>query len=141
MNPLEILIIEDNPGDIRLIKEAFNEIQIIHNLHFIENGIEAILFLKKKEKYIDVPTPNFILLDLNLPKKNGFEVLKEIKQEKELKKIPVVILTISASEEDVIRSYEAYANCFIKKPVDMDEFIKIVQGITDFWFKYVKLPL
>jgi len=137
---LNILIIEDNPGDICLINEAFYEIQIEYKLYFVENGIEAMLFLNKKEKYIMVPTPNFIILDLNLPKKNGFEVLKDIKKDQNLKRIPVIILTISESEVDIVKSYEECANCFIKKPVDMDDFIKIIKGIADFWFKIVKLP-
>ncbi|MBY8982526.1 MAG: response regulator [Candidatus Lokiarchaeota archaeon] len=140
MNIIDILIIEDNPGDILLLKEAFKETQLHYNLHIVEDGIKALLFLKKRENYVNVPRPDLIILDLNLPKKSGYEILNEIKQERSLKKIPVLILTISSSEEDITKSYESHANCFIKKPVDMDKFINIVQGIADFWFRIAKLP-
>jgi len=140
IRPVEILLVEDNPGDIRLTKEAMKEAKIINNLNVVEDGVEALAFLRKKEKFKDVNRPDIILLDLNLPKKNGREVLAEIKQDINLKQIPVVILTVSKAEEDVIRSYELHANCFITKPVDMDQFIKVVKSLENFWFSIVKLP-
>ena len=140
IRPVEILLVEDNPGDIRLTKEAMKEAKIINNLNVVEDGVEALAFLRKKGKFKDVNRPDIILLDLNLPKKNGREVLAEIKQDINLKLIPVVILTVSKAEEDVIRSYKLHANCFITKPVDMDQFIKVVKSLENFWFSIVKLP-
>ena len=140
IRPVEILLVEDNPGDIRLTKEAMKEAKIINNLNVVEDGVEALAFLRKKGKFKDVIRPDLILLDLNLPKKNGREVLAEIKQDINLKQIPVVILTVSKAEEDILKTYELHANCFITKPVDMDQFIKVVKSIEDFWFSIVKLP-
>ena len=140
IKPLEILLIEDNQGDIRLTKEAMKEAKIINNLNVVEDGMEALAYLRKKGKFKGVNRPDLILLDLNLPKKNGREVLAEIKQDKNLKQIPVVILTVSKAEEDIIKSYELHANCFITKPVDMDQFIKVGKSIEHFWFSIVKLP-
>jgi len=137
---VEILLVDDNPGDIRLTQEAFKESKIINNLNVVEDGAEAIDFLKKVGKYENVSTPDLILLDLNLPKKNGREVLAEIKEDKILKLIPVVILTISTAEEDILKSYKLHANCYITKPVDMNQFIKIVRSIENYWFSIVKLP-
>ncbi len=125
IRPVEILLVDDNPGDIRLTQEAFKESKIINNLNVVEDGAEAIDFLKKIGKYENVVTPDLILLDLNLPKKNGREVLAEIKEDKILRQIPVVILTISTAEEDILKSYKLHANCYITKPVDMNQFIKI----------------
>ncbi len=140
IRPVEILLVEDNPGDIRLTKEAMKEAKIINNLNVVEDGVEALAYLRKKGKFKDANRPDLILLDLNLPKKNGREVLAEIKQDINLKQIPVVILTVSKAEEDIIKTYELHANCFITKPVDMDQFIKVVKSIEDFWFSIVKLP-
>ncbi len=140
IRPVEVLLIEDNPGDIRLTKEAMKEAKIVNNLNVVEDGVEALDYLKKKGKYKDVNQPDLILLDLNLPKKNGREVLAELKQDVNLKQIPVVILTVSKAEEDIIKTYELHANCFITKPVDMDQFTKVVKSIDDFWFSIVKLP-
>ena len=140
IRPVEILLVDDNPGDIRLTQEAFKESKIINNLNVVEDGAEAIDFLKKVGKYENVSTPDLILLDLNLPKKNGREVLAEIKEDKILKLIPVVILTISTAEEDILKSYKLHANCYITKPVDMNQFIKIVRSIENYWFSIVKLP-
>ena len=137
---VEILLVDDNPGDIRLTQEAFKESKIINNLNVVEDGAEAIDFLKKVGKYENVSTPDLILLDLNLPKKNGREVLAEIKEDKILKLIPVVILTISTAEEDILKSYKLHANCYITKPVDMNQFMKIVRSIENYWFSIVKLP-
>ena len=140
IRPVEILLVEDNPGDIRLTKEAMKEAKIINNLNVVEDGVEALAYLRKKGKFKDANRPDLILLDINLPKKNGREVLAEIKQDKNLKQIPVIILTISKAEEDIIKTYELHANCFITKPVDMDQFIKVVKSIEYFWFSIVKLP-
>ena len=140
IKPVEVLLVEDNPGDIRLTKEAMKEAKIINNLNVVEDGVEALAYLRKKGKFKDVNRPDLILLDLNLPKKNGREVLAEIKQDINLKQIPVVILTVSKAEEDVIKTYELHANCFITKPVDMDQFIKVVKSLENFWFSIVKLP-
>ena len=140
IRPVEILLVDDNPGDIRLTQEALKESKILNNLSVVEDGAEAIDFLKKIGKYENVSTPDLILLDLNLPKKNGREVLAEIKEDKILKQIPVVILTISTAEEDILKSYKLHANCYITKPVDMNQFIKIVRSIENYWFSIVKLP-
>ena len=140
IRPVEILLVEDNPGDVRLTKEAIKEAKIINNLNVVEDGVEALAYLRKKGKFKDANRPDIIFLDLNLPKKNGREVLAEIKQDINLKQIPVVILTVSKAEEDVIKTYELHANCFITKPVDMDQFIKVVKSLENFWFSIVKLP-
>ncbi len=140
MIPVEILLVEDNPGDVRLTVEAFIESKILNNLHVVEDGIEALAYLRKEGKYKKEPHPDLILLDLNLPKKDGREVLEQIKKEGPLKKIPIVILTTSSAEEDIIKSYELYANCYITKPVDIDQFMKVVKAIGNFWFSIVKLP-
>ncbi|MFX1273713.1 MAG: response regulator [Promethearchaeota archaeon] len=137
---VEILLVEDNPADVRLTQVAVKKSKIANNLHVVSDGIEAINFLRKNEKYKDKPRPDLILLDLNLPKKNGFEVLKEIKQDENLRRIPVVILSISDAEEDLLKTYNLYANCYIKKPVDIVEFEKIVKSIGNFWFSIVILP-
>ncbi len=137
---VEILLIEDNPGDVRLTIEALKESKIINNLNVVEDGIEAILYLKKDNKYKDKPRPDLIILDLNLPKKDGREVLGEIKSDDNLKQIPVVILTTSEAEEDIIKTYELHANCYITKPVNMEQFIKVVKSVGDFWFSIVMLP-
>ena len=137
---VEILLIEDNPGDVRLTIEALKESKIINNLDVVEDGIEALSFLKKEGIYKDKPRPDLIILDLNLPKKDGREVLGEIKSEDSLKQIPIVILTTSEAEEDIIKSYELHANCYITKPVNMEQFIKVVKSVSDFWFSIVMLP-
>jgi len=137
---IEILLIEDNPGDVRLTKEALKECKIANKLHVALDGIEAIDFLYKKGKFNNSPRPDVILLDLNLPKKDGREVLAEIKQDKDLRRIPVVVLTTSKSQEDIIKTYNLHANCYISKPIGMVQFIKVVKSIGDFWFSIVKLP-
>ncbi|MBN1782396.1 response regulator [bacterium] len=137
---MEVLLVEDNPGDIRLTEEAFKEASLECNLHVVEDGVEALAFLNKKGKYKNVPRPDFILLDLNLPKKDGRQVLKEIKESSALKFIPVIILSTSKSEDDIIRTYNLHANCYISKPVDLDNFIEVVQNIKAFWFTIVALP-
>jgi chemotaxis family two-component system response regulator Rcp1 len=140
MHPIEILLVEDNPGDARLAKEALKESKLMNNLSFAEDGVEAMNFLYKKGKYSKAPRPDLIILDLNLPKKDGREVLEEIKTNEDLKRIPVVILTISKAEEDILKTYNLHANCFISKPIDLDQFIKVVKSIEDFWLTIVKLP-
>ncbi len=137
---IEMLLVEDNPGDVRLIKEAFNEGKINNNMNVVENGVEALDYLRREGKYADAARPDLILLDLNLPKMDGREVLKEIKYDASLKRIPVVILTTSDAEEDILTTYGFYANCFITKPIDLYDFIKVVRFIEDFWFTIVKLP-
>lgn len=138
--PIEVLLVEDNPGDVRLIKEALEENKILINLHVVEDGLEVMAFLRCEGKYADAPRPDLILLDLNLPKKDGRVVLAEIKADDSFRQIPVVILTTSQSEEDILKSYDLNANCYITKPVDLDGFFKVIKSIRNFWFTVVKLP-
>jgi CheY-like chemotaxis protein len=138
--PVEILIVEDNKGDVGLIEEVFEEAKIRNKLHVAEDGEEAMLFLRAEGKFSGSPRPDIILLDLNLPKKDGREVLKEIKQDSSLKNIPVVILTTSGAEKDILRAYDLHANAYITKPLDFDQFIKVVESIGNFWLEIVKLP-
>jgi len=138
--PVEILLVEDNPGDVRLTEEAFKESKVLNKLHVTRDGVEAMEFLRQKGKYAKAPRPDLVLLDLNLPKKDGREVLAEIKTDKDLKRIPVVILTISQAEEDIINTYNLHANCYTTKSVDLEQFIKVVKSIEDFWFTTVTLP-
>lgn len=140
VRPIEILLVEDNPGDVRLTKEALKDAKIINTLHVVEDGVAALDFLHRRDPYADAPRPHLILLDLNLPKKNGREVLAEIKANDSLKTIPVVILTTSQAEEDVLRAYHLHANCYIIKPVDFMQFTNIVRTIEDFWLSIVTLP-
>jgi chemotaxis family two-component system response regulator Rcp1 len=136
----DVLLVEDSPGDIRLTQEAFKDAKIHIKLHVVTDGAEAMAFLDREEKYAGKPRPDLILLDLNLPKKSGREVLEEIKMSPELKSIPVVILTTSATEEDVLRSYQLHANCYITKPVNLEGFLKVVRSIDNFWLSIVQLP-
>ena len=138
--PVEILLVEDNLGDARLTREALKEGKVFSNLHWVKDGIEALEFLHRRGKHKSAPRPDIILLDLNLPKKDGREVLQEIKEEDELKSIPVVILTTSKAEEDVLRTYALHANCYVTKPVDLEQFIKVVRSIDNFWLTVVTLP-
>lgn len=138
--PTEILFVEDNPGDVRLTIEAFKECKIQNNLHVVVNGVEALAFLRREGKYAGVPRPDLILLDLNLPLKDGREVLKEIKEDANLKRIPVAILTTSKAEEDIIRSYDLHANCYITKPIDLNQFISVIKSVENFWLSIVTLP-
>jgi chemotaxis family two-component system response regulator Rcp1 len=139
-DPIEILLVEDNPGDVRLTVEALKDAKVHNNLHVAEDGVEAMVFLRREGKYADAPRPDLILLDLNLPKKDGREVLAEIKGDPDLRRIPVVILTISQDEEDILRSYNLHANCYITKPVNLSQFLKVVKSVEEFWFTIVKLP-
>jgi two-component system, chemotaxis family, response regulator Rcp1 len=138
--PIEVLLVEDSPGDVRLTQEAFKDAKVHINLHVASDGVEAMAFLGREGKYASVLRPDLILLDLNLPKKDGREVLAELKDSPELKSIPVVILTTSASQADIQGSYEHHANCYITKPVDLDGFLKVVKSIDSFWLSVVKLP-
>jgi chemotaxis family two-component system response regulator Rcp1 len=138
--PIEILLVEDNTGDARLAVEALKDSKVHNNLHHVEDGVEAMAFLHKEDGYAEVPTPDLILLDLNMPKKDGREVLVEIKEDPALHLIPVVILTTSAAERDLVRTYGMHANAYVVKPLDLDQFIKVVQAIENFWFTIVKLP-
>lgn len=136
----EILLIEDNLGDIRLIKEAFKEGKIINRVSVVEDGEAAMAFLRREGPYAGAVRPDLILLDLNLPKKDGREVLAEIKADEDLKRIPVVILTTSQAEEDILRTYDLHANCYVAKPVDLEQFLAVVRSIEDYWLAIVKLP-
>jgi CheY-like chemotaxis protein len=138
--PIEILMVEDNPGDVRLTVEALKEAKVRNNLHTVEDGVEALAFLRREGRYTEVPRPDLVLLDLNLPKMNGREVLAEIKEDPDLRRIPVVILTISQAEQDIVKSYNLHANCYITKPVDLDQFLEVVKSIENFWLTIVKLP-
>ena len=138
--PIEILLVEDNPGDVRLTREALKEGKVLNNLHVVNDGMETIAFLQRKGKYASAVRPDIMLLDLNLPKKDGREVLAEIKNDPDLKRIPVVILTVSEAEEDIIKTYDLHANCYVTKPVELGNFLEVVKAIEDFWLVIVKLP-
>ena len=138
--PVEILLVEDNPGDERLTREALKEGKVYSNLHWVKDGVDAMEFLRRQGKHAGAPRPDIILLDLNLPKKDGREVLQDIKNDPELKRIPVVVLTTSKAEEDVLRTYNLHANCYVTKPVDLEKFIVVVKSIDVFWLTVVTLP-
>lgn len=138
--PIEILLVEDNEGDARLAREAMRDSKVRNTLHHVWDGEEAMAFLKQQGPHAGAPRPDLLLLDLNLPKKDGREVLSEIKNDPQLRSIPVVILTVSSAEEDVLKSYNLHANCYITKPIDLDQFLKVVQSIEDFWLTIVRLP-
>jgi chemotaxis family two-component system response regulator Rcp1 len=138
--PIDILLIEDNPGDVRLTVEALKEGKVHNRLSVCADGVEALAFLRREGQYADAPRPDVILLDLNLPKKDGREVLGEIKADERLRRIPVVVLTTSKAEQDILKSYSLHANCYITKPVDLEQFITVVRSIEDFWLTIVKLP-
>ena len=138
--PIEILLVEDNPGDARLVKEALKDGKVLNDLYVVGDGVEALDFLNRRGRYADVVHPDLILLDLNLPKKSGHEVLAEIKDDPDLKRIPVVVLTISKAEEDIMITYNLHGNCFITKPIDFDQFVQVVKAIEDFWLSIVRLP-
>ena len=137
---IEILLVEDNPGDVRLTEESLREAKVINKLNVAYDGEEAMAFLRREGSFKDAARPDLILLDLNLPKKDGREVLAEIKEDNDLRRIPVVVLTTSNSDEDIQETYFHYANCYITKPVDLDQFVKVVKSIEDFWLSIVKLP-
>jgi CheY-like chemotaxis protein len=140
VRPIEILLVEDNPGDVRLTMEALREAKVHNRVNVARDGVEAMAFLRREGNNGDAPRPDLILLDLNLPKKDGREVLAEIKADSRLKNIPVVILTTSHAEQDILKSYDLHANCYVTKPVDLDQFISVVRSIEDFWLTVVALP-
>lgn len=140
LQPITILLVEDNPGDVRLVQEIFREGKVCNQLAVARDGEEAMLFLRQHGAFADAPHPDLILLDLNLPKKNGSEVLTEIKEDTDLRRIPVVVLTASQAEEDILRAYNQHANCYLTKPIDLDQFITVVQAIKSFWLSIVQLP-
>jgi two-component system, chemotaxis family, response regulator Rcp1 len=139
-DPIEILLVEDNPGDVELTREALHDSKVHMRLSVVNDGVEALAFLRRETPYEDAPRPDLILLDLNLPKKDGRAVLGDVKQDPSLRHIPVVILTSSQAEQDILRAYDLHANCYVTKPVDLDQFITIVRSIEQFWFTVVKLP-
>jgi two-component system, chemotaxis family, response regulator Rcp1 len=138
--PFDILLVEDNPGDARLLVEAFKEGTTRNKLSVVRDGVEALSFLRQEGKYADALRPDLILLDLNLPKKDGREVLMEVKKDMKLRRIPVVVLTTSKADDDISKTYDLHANCYITKPVDFEEFTKVVRSIENFWLTIVKLP-
>jgi CheY-like chemotaxis protein len=137
---IDVLLVEDDPGDVLMTREAFEDHKVHNNLHVVTNGVEAMSFLRKEGEYADAPTPDLILLDLNLPKMDGREVLAAVKEDAELRAIPVVVLTTSEAEEDVVRSYSLHANAYVTKPVDFERFVSVVQQIDDFFVSVVRLP-
>ena len=140
MKPIEILLVEDNPGDVDLTREALEIGKLNNILHVVDDGEEAMAFLRREGQYAKTSRPDLVLLDLNLPRKNGREVLAEIKSDENLKRIPVVILTTSKAEEDILKTYNLHANCYVTKPIDLDQFSKVVHAIEEFWLTIVKLP-
>lgn len=138
--PVDILLVEDSPGDVMLIEEFLSDSELRHRLHVVSDGEQAMEFVRQQGGHAGAPRPDLVLLDLNLPKKGGTEVLREIKSDPDLKSIPVIVLTSSQSEEDVVKSYELHANAYIQKPVDFHQFVKVMRAIEDFWFTIVKLP-
>ena len=137
---IDILLVEDSPTDVLIAREALTEARLLNTIHVVEDGVDALAFLRRQGRFADAPRPDLILLDLNLPRKNGREVLAEIKNDPALKSIPVVVLTTSSAEEDILKSYNLHANCYVVKPVEFDSFVKAVQSIQHFWFSIVMLP-
>ena len=140
VRPIDILLVEDNPADVRLTREALREAKVLNALHVVEDGFQALDFLHKRGPYANCPAPDMILLDLNLPKKDGREVLADIKRDERWKRIPVVVLTTSRAEEDILRSYNLHANAYVTKPVDLDQFLEVIRVIEEFWLAVVSLP-
>lgn len=138
--PIEILLVEDNPADVRLTREALKDAKVLNRLSVVMDGEEAMAFLRREGRHAEAPRPDLILLDLNLPRKDGREVLAEVKEDESLRSIPVVILTTSKSESDVLRSYDLHANCYISKPVGLEQFLRVIESIEDFWLSVVRLP-
>lgn len=137
---VDILLVEDNPGDVRLAREALKESKVRNKLYVVDDGVEAMAFLRQQGKYMGSPRPDLILLDLNLPRKSGREVLAEVKTDENLKRIPIVVLTVSRAEEDIVRCYDHHANCYITKPLDFNQFMEVTKSIDDFWLTIVRLP-
>ena len=140
MKPIEILLVEDNPGDVRLTREALQDARVHNHMETVGDGIEALAYLKREGRYADAVCPDLVLLDLNLPRMNGFELLKTIKTDENLRLIPVVVLTTSKAEQDIVKSYDLHANAYVTKPVDLEQFIHVIRSIEDFWLEIVRLP-
>jgi two-component system, chemotaxis family, response regulator Rcp1 len=140
VRPIEILLVEDSPADVDLTREALEDAKVRNNLSVVADGVEALAFLRREGRHARAPYPDLILLDLNLPRKDGREVLAEIKADPKLRRIPVIILTTSEAEQDIVASYNLHANCYVSKPVDLEQFIRVVKSIEDFWLAIVKLP-
>jgi len=140
VQPVDILLVEDSPADVRLTREALQETKVVNTLHVVKDGVDAVAFLRKQGSYVGSPRPNLILLDLNMPRKDGREVLAEIKEDEDLKRIPVVVLTTSQAEEDILRSYDLHANAYITKPVDLTRFFEVIRSLESFWLAVVTLP-
>lgn len=138
--PVQILIVEDNPADARLVREVMRDSKVLNEIHWVPDGVEALAFLRGQGKYADAPRPNLIFLDLNMPRKDGREVLAEVKADEQLKRIPIVVMTSSQAEEDVARAYDQHANCYVRKPIDFDQFHSVVKTLENFWFATVELP-
>jgi two-component system, chemotaxis family, response regulator Rcp1 len=138
--PVQILIVEDNPADARLVREVMRDSKVLNEIHWVPDGVEALAFLRAQGKYADAPRPNLIFLDLNMPRKDGREVLREVKSDDRLKRIPIVVMTSSQAEEDVARAYDQHANCYVRKPIDFDQFHLVVKTLENFWFATVELP-
>jgi two-component system, chemotaxis family, response regulator Rcp1 len=138
--PVQILIVEDNPADARLVREVMRDSKVINEIQWVADGVEAIAFLRRQGKYANAPRPNLIFLDLNMPRKDGREVLKEVKADADLRRIPVVVMTSSQAEEDIARAYDHHANCYVRKPLDFNQFHEVVKSLESFWFATVELP-
>ncbi len=138
--PVQILIVEDNPADARLVREVMRDSKVLNEIHWVPDGVEALAFLRRQGKYATVPRPNLIFLDLNMPRKDGREVLHEVKADDQLKRIPIVVMTSSQAEEDVARAYDQHANCYVRKPIDFEQFHSVVKTLENFWFATVELP-
>jgi CheY-like chemotaxis protein len=138
--PVEILLVEDNPGDVDLTRETLQDSKLLNHMNVVGNGVEAMAYLRRQGKYAEATRPDLILLDLNLPRKDGREVLAEVKADDRLRRIPVVVLTTSCAEQDILQTYDLHANCYITKPVNLDQFSAVVRAIEEFWFTIVKLP-
>ncbi|HTW76152.1 MAG TPA: response regulator [Thermoplasmata archaeon] len=139
-HPVQILIIEDNPADARLVREVMRDSKVLNEIHWVPDGVEALAFLRRQGKYGTAPRPNLIFLDLNMPRKDGREVLREVKADESLRRIPVVVMTSSQAEEDVARAYDQHANCYVRKPIDFVQFHEVVKTLQNFWFATVELP-
>ena len=138
--PIEILLVEDSAADVRLTREAFDDAKVLNNLNVVGDGVEAMAYMRREGKYANATRPDLVLLDLNMPRKDGREVLAEVKADPELRRIPVVILTTSKAEEDILKTYDLHANCYISKPVNLAQFLKVVESIENFWLTIVELP-
>jgi two-component system, chemotaxis family, response regulator Rcp1 len=138
--PVQILIVEDNPADARLVREVMRDSKMLNEIHWVPDGVEAMAFLRRQGKYSDSPRPNIMFLDLNMPRKDGREVLREVKSDSELRRIPIVVMTSSQAEEDIARAYDQHANCYVRKPIDFKQFHEVVKSLENFWFTTVELP-